>query len=36
LIPGERFNKKIVDYLRFTRQFNASVPGLRHRRARAG
>ena len=34
LIPGERFNRKIVDYLRFTRDFNAAVPRLRHRRAR--
>jgi arginine decarboxylase len=28
LIPGERFNKKIVDYLRFTRTFNAMFPGF--------
>jgi arginine decarboxylase len=28
LIPGERFNKKIVDYLRFTRAFNARFPGF--------
>jgi arginine decarboxylase len=28
LIPGERFNKKIVDYLRFTRTFNAKFPGF--------
>ncbi|MBX3619182.1 MAG: arginine/lysine/ornithine decarboxylase [Rhizobacter sp.] len=28
LIPGERFNRKIVDYLRFTRSFNASFPGF--------
>jgi ornithine decarboxylase/arginine decarboxylase len=28
LIPGERFNKKIVDYLRFTRDFNARFPGF--------
>ena len=28
LIPGERFNRKIVDYLRFTRQFNAAFPGF--------
>jgi arginine/lysine/ornithine decarboxylase len=28
LIPGERFNKKIVDYLRFTRAFNAKFPGF--------
>jgi arginine/lysine/ornithine decarboxylase len=28
LIPGERFNKKIVDYLRFAREFNAAFPGF--------
>ncbi|MBN4688660.1 lysine decarboxylase, partial [Escherichia coli] len=28
LIPGERFNKKIVDYLRFVRQFNEAFPGF--------
>ena len=28
LIPGERFNKKIVDYLRFTRGFNTAFPGF--------
>ncbi len=28
LIPGERFNKKIVDYLKFTRDFNAQFPGF--------
>ena len=28
LIPGERFNKKIVDYLKFTREFNAKFPGF--------
>ena len=28
LIPGEVFNKKIVDYLRFTRDFNAAFPGF--------
>ncbi|HEU6455219.1 MAG TPA: arginine/lysine/ornithine decarboxylase [Roseateles sp.] len=28
LIPGERFNKKIVDYLKFTRSFNAKFPGF--------
>ena len=28
LIPGERFNRKIVDFLRFTRQFNAGFPGF--------
>jgi len=28
LIPGERFNKKIVDFLRFTRAFNKAFPGF--------
>ena len=28
MIPGERFNRKIVDFLRFTRQFNAAFPGF--------
>ena len=28
LIPGERFNRKIVDFLRFTRAFNAAFPGF--------
>jgi arginine/lysine/ornithine decarboxylase len=28
LIPGERFNKRIVDYLKFTRTFNAQFPGF--------
>jgi ornithine decarboxylase/lysine decarboxylase/arginine decarboxylase len=28
LVPGERFNKKIVDYLKFTRAFNAKFPGF--------
>jgi len=28
LIPGERFNRKIVDYLRFTREFNLRFPGF--------
>ncbi|ACB34153.1 Lysine decarboxylase [Leptothrix cholodnii SP-6] len=28
LIPGERFNKKIVDYLRFARRFNDRFPGF--------
>jgi arginine/lysine/ornithine decarboxylase len=28
LIPGECFNRKIVDYLRFTREFNAVFPGF--------
>ena len=28
LIPGERFNKRIVDYLKFTRAFDAKFPGF--------
>ena len=28
LIPGEVFNRKIVDYLRFSREFNALCPGF--------
>jgi arginine/lysine/ornithine decarboxylase len=28
LIPGERFNRKIVDFLRFTREFNDAFPGF--------
>jgi arginine decarboxylase len=28
LIPGERFNRKIVQYLKFARDFNASFPGF--------
>jgi arginine decarboxylase len=28
LIPGERFNKTIVDYLRFARDFNRKFPGF--------
>lgn len=28
LIPGERFNKIIVDYLRFARNFNEQFPGF--------
>jgi arginine/lysine/ornithine decarboxylase len=28
LIPGERFNKKIVDYLKFARTFNQRFPGF--------
>jgi len=28
LVPGERFNRKIVDYLRFTRDFNRRFPGF--------
>lgn len=29
LIPGERFNKTIVDYLRFARDFNEKFPALK-------
>ncbi|MBS0305603.1 MAG: arginine/lysine/ornithine decarboxylase [Proteobacteria bacterium] len=28
LIPGERFNRRIIDYLRFTREFNAAFAGF--------
>lgn len=28
LIPGERFNKKIVDFLKFARDFNTRFPGF--------
>jgi arginine/lysine/ornithine decarboxylase len=28
LIPGERFNRRIVDYLRFAREFNGRFPGF--------
>ena len=28
LIPGERFNKRIVDYLKFARDFNERFPGF--------
>ncbi|RZL10641.1 MAG: lysine decarboxylase [Rubrivivax sp.] len=28
LVPGERFNKKIVDFLKFTRAFNDAFPGF--------
>ena len=28
LIPGERFNKTIVRYLQFAREFNAAFPGF--------
>jgi arginine decarboxylase len=28
LIPGERFNKTIVDYLKFAREFNRKFPGF--------
>jgi arginine/lysine/ornithine decarboxylase len=28
LVPGEVFNKKIVDYLKFSREFNAQCPGF--------
>ncbi|MBQ1761814.1 MAG: lysine decarboxylase, partial [Aquincola sp.] len=28
LIPGERFNRKIVEYLKFARDFNKRFPGF--------
>ena len=28
LVPGEVFNRKIVDYLKFAREFNAHCPGF--------
>ena len=28
LIPGERFNRTIVNYLRFAREFNRAFPGF--------
>ena len=28
LIPGEKFNRRIVEYLRFTRAFNKAFPGF--------
>ena len=28
MVPGERFNANIVDYLKFTREFNDSFPGF--------
>ncbi len=28
LIPGERFNRDIVDYLKFTQEFNTQFPGF--------
>ena len=28
LIPGEQFNKTIVEYLKFARMFNARFPGF--------
>ncbi len=28
LIPGERFNRTIVNYLKFAREFNRSFPGF--------
>ena len=27
LIPGEVFNRKIIDYLKFSREFNTQCPG---------
>jgi len=28
LVPGEVFNKTIVDYLKFARTFNSAFPGF--------
>jgi arginine decarboxylase len=28
LIPGERFNQTICNYLKFAREFNAAFPGF--------
>jgi arginine decarboxylase len=28
LIPGERFNRTIVEYLQFAREFNVQFPGF--------
>jgi arginine decarboxylase len=28
LIPGERFNKTIIQYLQFARRFNEKFPGF--------
>ena len=28
MVPGERFNKTIINYLRFTRAFNGEFPGF--------
>ena len=28
LVPGEVFNERIVDYLKFSREFNAQCPGF--------
>lgn len=28
LIPGERFNRTIVEYLKFVREFNEQFPGF--------
>ena len=28
LIPGEVFNRKIIDYLKFSREFNTQCPGF--------
>jgi arginine decarboxylase len=28
LIPGERFNRLIIEYLRFARNFNQRFPGF--------
>ena len=34
LIPGERFNRTIVEYLKFARSVQRAVPRLRHRHSR--
>jgi arginine decarboxylase len=36
LIPGERFNRTIVRYLKFARDFNEQLPRLRDRHPRPG
>jgi len=28
MVPGERFNKTIINYLQFTRAFNSEFPGF--------
>ncbi len=35
LIPGERFNKTIVNYLQFAREFNERFPGFEYGCARS-
>jgi arginine decarboxylase len=36
LIPGERFNRTIVNYLQFRARIQPSLPGLRDRHPRSG